>query len=144
MATSSKHILYDQHERVGRWVADGARFVWRPDMRAIGLEKGGELIAGTVYEDFNGASIVMHQRNAGPGSLTRAFVFDCFAYPFIQLGCTTVIGYTISDNAAAMRMNAHLGFEVTAVLEDAHPAGDILIYTMRREACRFLSWGSRL
>lgn len=144
MTTSSKHILYDQHERVGKWTAEGARFVWRPDMRAIGLERDGALVAGTAYEDFNGASIVIHQRNAGPGSLTREFIFACFAFPFLQLGCQLLIGFTVANNASAIRMNEHLGFERTAVLPGAHPEGDIIIYTMRREACRFLSWGSRL
>jgi RimJ/RimL family protein N-acetyltransferase len=144
MTNPSKTILYDQHARVGQWVAEGAGIPWRPDMRALGLERNGELIAGTLYEDFNGASVIMHQRNAGPGSLTRAFVFDCFAYPFIQLGCSVLIGVAVSSNHAAIRMNEHLGFERTAVIEGAHPSGDYIIFTMRREQCRFLTWGTRL
>ena len=88
-----KTIIADQHERVAQWV--GARVeedMWG-DCKTIGLLEDGVLIAGVVYNLYNGPSICMHVA-AVPGKrwMTREYLQVCFAYPFIQLGCHRVTG----------------------------------------------------
>jgi RimJ/RimL family protein N-acetyltransferase len=109
-------------------------------MKGLGLERGGELTAGVVYEGYNGHNIWMHVA-AQPGGkwLDRQFLTACFLYPFVQLGVKRVSGYVEARNTAARRFDEHLGFKQEAVLEGAaSDGGDVLIYVMRREECRYV------
>ena len=108
----------------------------------IGLEQKGQLIAGVKFDSWNGASICMHVA-AEPGAqwMTRAYLNACFDYPFNQLGVRKILGVVRSTNAAARRFDEHLGFELEATIAGATPGGDLLIYSMTRDRCRFLSRG---
>lgn len=108
-------------------------------MRAIGLERGGKLVAGVVYEGYTGHNIWMHVA-AEPGSrwLTRDFLRAAFTYPFVQLGVDRVSGYVDASNAAARRFDEHLGFREEAVLKGAaRDGGDVILYVMWKKDCRY-------
>lgn len=110
------------------------------DMRAIGLRKGGELVAAAVYEGFNGQNMWAHLCGA-PGKrwMTREFLRAGFAYPFLVCGVQRLSGYVNADNHEARRLNEHLGYRVEAVLKAAAPGGtDVLIYVMQREDCKYV------
>ncbi len=109
-------------------------------MKGLGLEKDGELIAGVVYEGFNGVNVWMHVA-AEPGAkwLTRDYLRYCFHYPFVELGCKRVSGYVEDSNEFAKRFDEHLGFQREAVLKGAaSDGGDVILYVMRREECRYV------
>lgn len=132
-------IVYDA-ERIGPWVCARAGGSWIKDRgTAIGLERDGQLIAGVLYEDFNGANVVMHvAAETGGRWLTRGYLYRCFHYPFVQLGCKRVTGIVPSSNKRALRFDEHLGFKIEARLVEAHPEGDLLILRMMREHCRWI------
>lgn len=123
---------------VGPWVCKRVGGVFSPvDSTAIGLLKDGTLIAGVLYDSFNRSSIRMHV--AGEGMWAKPwFVKTCFDYPFNKLGVKKVIGLVDETNMAARRFDEHLGFVLEATIKDAAPKGDLMIYTMTREQCRFL------
>lgn len=99
--------------------------------------KDGKLVAGVLYEDWNGANVVCHI--AGDGQwLNRRFLWAMFDYPFNQLGVKRITGIVPSCNTQARRFDEHLGFELEATLHDAHPQGDLLVYVMPRSKCRWL------
>lgn len=109
-------------------------------MHGIGLEHDGALVAGVIYEGFNGRNIWMHVA-AVPGKkwLTRAYLAACFAYPFVQCGVDRISGYVEANNAEARRFDEHLGFEQEAVLRGAaKDGGDVIIYAMWKEGCRYV------
>lgn len=109
-------------------------------MKGLGLEKDGELIAGVVYEGYNGTNVWMHVA-AEPGArwMTRDYLRYCFYYPFVELGCKRVSGYVEASNTEARRFDEHLGFKREAVLEGAATdGGDVILYVMRREDCRYV------
>lgn len=110
------------------------------NMTAIGLRKQGELVAGVIYEGFNGHNVWMHVA-AAPGRrwLNRAYLTACFAYPFVQLGVSRVSGYVEAWNVDARRFDEHLGFEREAVLRGAATdGGDVILYVMRKEGCKYV------
>lgn len=137
-----KELIIGRDSIVGPWVCARGGGTWTPGRGAtVGLadlEHG--LLAGVLFEDFNGANIVMHVA-AVPGRrwLCREFLWFCFHYPFNQLGCRTVTGIVPSSNIEARKFDEHLGFTLKATLEDAHPEGDLLIYTMKKQDCRWLN-----
>ncbi len=109
-------------------------------MRAIGLRRRGELVAGVVYEGFNGRNIWMHVA-AEPGGrwLTRGYLEACFRYPFLICGVDRVSGYVDASNTAARRFDEALGFKEEARLKGAaQDGGDVILYVMRRGECRYV------
>jgi RimJ/RimL family protein N-acetyltransferase len=109
-------------------------------MKGLGLERDGELVAGVVYEGFNGHNVWMHVA-AEPGAkwMTRGYLRYCFYYPFVELGCSRVSGYVEASNEVARRFDEHLGFRQEAVLNGAaSDGGDVILYAMRREECRYV------
>lgn len=109
-------------------------------MKGLGLERDGELVAGVIYEGYNNYNVWMHVA-AEPGAkwLNKEFLRYCFHYPFVELGCKRVSGYVEAHNAPARRFDEHLGFRQEAVLQGAaSDGGDVILYVMRREDCRYL------
>lgn len=136
-----KGIVLGQPREVAAFVAARLNASFSFDAQAIGLaDEENRLIAGVLYEGFNGASIQMHVA-AQPGArwMTRDYLSVCFRYPFLQLGVRKVIGLVGSANLVAQRFDEHLGFVLEATLKDAHPDGDLRVYTMTREQCRWLN-----
>lgn len=110
------------------------------DMRAIGLRRDCELVAAAVYEGFNGHNIWAHLCGA-PGKrwMTRDFLKAGFGYPFLVCGVQRISGYVNASNHEARRLNEHFGYRVEATLRGAaYDGGDVLIYIMRREDCKYV------
>ena len=135
-----KSIIADQHERVAKWVGERVDEDMWGDCKTIGLLEGDELIAGVVYNLYNGPSICMHVA-AVPGKrwMTREYLQVCFAYPFLQLGCRRVTALTRVDNKEAIRFIEHLGFRREGIIREACTDGtDMYLLGMLRKECRFL------
>lgn len=109
-------------------------------MKGLGLLRDDRMIAGVLYEGFNGQSVWMHVA-AEPGKrwMTREYLRYAFQYPFNEMGVHSILGWVESNNEVARRFDEHLGFRVETVLKEAGPGGqDVLIYRMRRDECRFI------
>lgn len=129
-------IIFDTI-RVLDYVNQGVPLAANASMVGIGLERDGRLDVGVIYEGYNGRNVWMHTRVTG--RLTKDMLRYSFMYPFIQLGCERVSGYVDASNAAARRFDEGLGFQVEATLRGAaRDGGDVLIYVMKREWCRYV------
>lgn len=131
-------IVFDA-DRIGPWVCKRTGGSYHGDGSAIGLERGGELVAGVLFDNYNGRSACMHVA-AIPGKrwMTREYLRICFDYPFNQLKLQKLIGLVDSTNHDALSFDKHLGFIEEAVITDAGQHGDLHILTMTPEQCRFL------
>lgn len=133
-----RRIVYGENERVGKWIQEHDGGYYRAESQCIGLERDGELIAGVMYDWHNDASIYMHVASGPKRWMDRSYLRAVFAYPFIQLKCNVIIGLVAEDNFSARRFDEHIGFTLEHRIKGADPAGDLLIYTMRPEQCRWL------
>lgn len=130
---------------VGFWVAKRLRCGYFAERsNAIGLERDGELVAGVIYEDWNHRSIICHL--AVEGRLTPAYLAAICDYAFNVCQVEKVIAPVLSANEDGVRFVGKFGFVEEARLKDAHPEGDIVLFILTREACRFLeeSYSKRL
>jgi RimJ/RimL family protein N-acetyltransferase len=130
--------LYEivQGEAVGQWVAAETGGHYHADCsQAVGLTKEGTICAGVIYEDWNGHSVTCHM---GIRSATRRFYATAFKYAFADCRVHKIIAPINSDNLRMIRLAEHMGFILEATISDAQPNGDILIYTMTANQCRFL------
>ena len=107
--------------------------------QGIGWQKDGEIVAGVVFNDYNGVNCCMHVA-AVPGArwLRREYLWTCFDYPFRQLKVRRVTGLVGEGNLEARRFDEHLGFRLETTLEQAHPTGNLLVYRMFEEDCKWI------
>lgn len=140
-------IITGEDDRLGLWLCarqEGAK--WFPGGRScIGIENElGELQAVAMFEEYNKANLTMHiAAVSGRHWLNREFLWYCFYYPFVELNCKRVTGLVASTNLQARKFDENLGFTLEATLKDAHPDGDLLVYVMTKENCRWLTLKER-
>lgn len=105
----------------------------------FGIEENGQLIAGVVFNEYNGANMNMHVASDGSKQwMTRKLLWMVFDYAFNQAKVKRLTGLVGEGNVEAQLFDEHIGFRLETTLTDAHPTGDMLVYVMRREDCRWL------
>lgn len=140
----TKVVVTGHDDLIGPWVMDKLSATWLPgESVSIGLmdiaEDGkGEILAGVLYEDFNQANVMCHIA-AVPGRnwLNRHFLWYIFYYPFVQLKCHRITVVVADTNADCRNFVTSLGFELEATLKDAHPKGDLLVYKILADNCKW-------
>lgn len=105
----------------------------------IGVARNGHIIAGVVFNEWNGVNVNQHVAASELNWMSRQLLWYCFDYPFNQLKVKRITAFMGQGNTAAIRLNTHLGFQYETRLKDAHPSGDVIIQVMRREDCRWLN-----
>lgn len=125
---------------LGDWVAKQTGGEFSGLGATFGYVRNGELQAGILYDNYNGANIHVAVA-AVPGGkwMTKEFLRVAFDYPFRQLNVRRITALIAESNAPSIRFTEHMGFTREATLVDAHPTGNLLIYAMRKEDCRWLN-----
>jgi RimJ/RimL family protein N-acetyltransferase len=121
----------------GHWTAqkvDGGYFQERS--RSIGLKKNGEFVAGVIYENWHGKSITCHI--AVTGRMTSAYLGAIFYYPFNVCKVGKIIVPVSSANIASIKFVEKMGFQEEARINNAMPDGDMVIFTMPKDQCKYL------
>lgn len=140
-----KFLVAHEDEKVAAWICKRIPMFeyGSTPYTCLGLANHlGGLIAGVIYENYNGLDIRMHVATEGKRWLTRHFLGEVFRYPFIQLGCRRVTGLVPASNAKAIEFDEHLGFIYEGCIRRMLPNGeDLLIYGMLKEECRWLEVG---
>ena len=105
----------------------------------IGWAKHGKIVAGVAYANWNGKNVECHIASDGSKHwLTREYLRVIFHYPFCQLKAQRITVCVGEGNADSTRFVKHLGFTIEAKLKDAHPTGDLQVFRMFANECRFL------
>lgn len=136
-----KFIIDNRDDVFGPWIAEKTGGLWVPGRGStIGLldDKRGP-VAGCLYSDYNGNSVVLHCAGEGRTWLNREFLWFVFFYAFEQLKVTKIISPVESTNLDSIRFIKHIGFTLEATLQDACPKGNMLLFTMNRADCKWLS-----
>ena len=126
-------------QKVVDWVMEGETLPTFGKIIGIGVEKEGKIVAGVIFSDYNGANICMHVRSDKSKKwLSREYLNAIFDYAFNVANVTRITGLVSEDNEEAQRFDEHVGFQLETRLKDAHPKGDLLIYRMYRNECRWI------
>ena len=133
-----KTMVFGQDQRVADFVAAGidgeesyGKFV------AFGVEDKGELKGGIVYYGYNGVNIYASIRGVG-NWLTRDFLWAIFHYPFEQAKVGRITAVIENNNKMSHNLAKRLGFTHEATLQKAGRSGDLHIYRMFRDDCKWL------
>ncbi len=133
-----KRALSFDAELVGPWVYQRTGGDWIPNRgTAIGKIQDGALVAGALYEDWNGVNITCHI--AGEGNWAdRTFLAVIFDYPFNQLGVQRITAPICSTNSKSIDLVTKMGFNQEAKLRGATSKGDLLLFSMFKNECKYL------
>jgi hypothetical protein len=125
-------------EIIGPWVSAKTGGNWcKGRGTAIGKVTDNKLSAGVLYEDYTGSNIVCHI--AGEGNwASREFLELIFDYPFNQLKVKRITCPVSSKNAKCIQLMSAMGFKIEATLSQAIPDGDLILFCMFRDECKYL------
>lgn len=105
----------------------------------MGVESEGRLIGGVVFNEWNGVNVNMHTAcEAKSRWLTRSALWYFFDYPFNQLKAKRITALVGEGNVKSQKLIEGVGFRYEAELVGAHPTGNLLIYVMRKQDCRWI------
>lgn len=126
---------------LGYWIANrtGGQYIPGRSQQIGSLNSEGKVRAVSQFSDCNGRSMLLHCAGEGPNWLTREFIFFTFHYAFVQIEVEKLISPVESGNIASRRFVRRMGFSLEATLKDCAPSGDLLLYTMSRNQCRWLT-----
>lgn len=112
---------------------------FRPDAKAIGLEREGNLVAVVVFDNFSTCDAYMHIASDGTRRwMNKSLLLAAFAYPFIQLKLKRLTGLVLETNENALNFDQHIGFEIEGRHPDADPKGALISLGLMRRNCRFI------
>ena len=111
---------------------------WR-DFTALGLIRDGRLVAGVIYNCFEGLNVNMHiGAEEGSRWMTAQFLYAAFDYPFNQMKKRRVSACINSNRRKAISFVENLGFEYEGRRKHYYENGDMVLYGMLKEKCRFI------
>ena len=123
---------------IGPWVAEKTGGTWCYGRGSgLGKIKNGKLVAGVLYEDYNGANVVCHIRGE-PGWADRRFLGIIFDYPFNQLNVKRITVPVNSTNKESIKLVRHMGFTLESGLAQATPDGDLLLFCLFKKDCKYI------
>ena len=91
------------------------------------------------FTNFIGKTCQIHVVNFNKKYTPRKLLWATFDYPFRQLGLESLIGIVNSNNEQAMKYDQNLGFKEVHRFVGLHDnGGDIVIFEMKKDECRFV------
>jgi hypothetical protein len=123
---------------VATWVANMADADPRLTVGAVGWLRDDDLTCGAFYENYTRRSITATIAVAPGAVMPKEFLRAIFHYPFTQLSCEKIVALIAENNWKSQNLVEKMGFVKEAVVTDYYPEGDLFIYSMTKQQCRFL------
>ena len=133
-------IVLNQKERISDFLVEqGVSDVGYTQYEAIGLEKDGKIVAGVIYDWYEeNARCSTHIAAVGKHWMTKKFLWMIFDYPFNQLNVNVIVNTVSSANTKSIKFTEHLGFTEVARIPNGFKDGDLIIYTLHKENCKWI------
>jgi hypothetical protein len=80
---------------------------------------------------------------AMPFWCTLELLWLCFDYPFNQLQVERVLAPVASTNVHAYDLCKRAGYRIFSRVPKVVPRGDLVVFSMEREHCKWLRYGKR-
>lgn len=137
---TAPRLVFDRKALIGAWVAarTGQTAVWG-DFYAMGVMEGSTVIAGVVFNNFNGANCLVH---IAIGKRSR-LILDLFRavcdYAFNMCKLKRITGMVPTDEPDVIAFDKHLGFREEFVMKDAAASSDMMVLVLTpADAARWL------
>lgn len=131
-------MLTNDLSRVARWVARMVEGDALGAQSAVGWLRDDVLTCGVFYENFTGRSITATIAISPGAVVPKDFLWAIFNYPFNQLKVFKIFAMVGETNLRSQRLVEKMGFVRETVICDYYPDGDMFVYAMTKQQCRFL------
>jgi len=137
IAAPAKRLVFDRKELISTWVAAKTEQVttWG-DHYAMGVMEGSTVVAGVVFNNFNGANATMHVAVDKSGKILIKLFQAAYDYAFNQCKLKRVTGMVPTSMPDVIAFDQKLGFEYEFTMKDAHPDGDMVVLCGTPESCK--------
>lgn len=99
----------------------------------------GETIAAAIFDNWTNNSATLTLIISNPMVIRHGFMECISYYAFVEKKRKLVHSWVASNNAKALKLNAHAGFTPVLTMKDGYADGvDYLIQQLTREDCRFI------
>lgn len=98
----------------------------------------GSVGVAIAYNNFNGRTCAIHIVIQDKTVFNRQIIREAFEYPFIQCGLTAIITSVDSKNVDSLELARRVGFREVHTVKDGGVDGDMIIFEMRHDECRWL------
>ena len=109
------------------------------ECHGIGTSENGFICGGVLFHMWNGPNVFMHCSSEGKRWITKSYIFRVFDFAFKVLNVNRITGMVSSSNSQAINFNKHVGFEHECTLKNADPTGNIEVYVMWKDTCKWVS-----
>ena len=131
-------MLTNDTRLIAPWVANRTESNPNVAQAAIGWLRDDDLVCGVTYDNYTGKSITATIAVEPAAVLPKSFMWAIFDYPFKQLGVWKMLAYVAESNYKSRALVEKMGFTQETVITDYYPDGDLFIYSMNKEQCRWL------
>lgn len=122
------------------WVKQVIRPIWCEDSVGLMAYDDSGIAGACIADSFTVTTCIVHLGVKNPLILKHGFLEEIANYLFLARDRHKVIGIVPSDNAKALKLNKHIGFEEVARLRDFYDIGvDYVILELTRDKCRWLN-----
>lgn len=134
------NVISDRPDVVGPWVYARTGGVFLPEIsQCLGqVNSKGELVAGVVFEGYNGAIMKAHIAVEKGSSLSRQMLWAIGDYAFRQMNVHKLVGFVDSTNERALALDKKFGFVEEGRITGGTPDGDLVVLTLTKENYRFI------
>lgn len=128
-------------QRVVDWASSVSNYYDNYGLGAVGIgvEREGEIVGAAVFNNYTGADIHIHIVSNGKKNwITRELLWFVHYYAFNQAGVKRISGFIWESNKEAVELARRVGAELEARLVDAADDGDVLLFRITRDNCKWL------
>lgn len=99
----------------------------------------GNIVGAAIFDNWSASSVQAHFMITSPMVLRHGLLEEAFSYVFTQQNMKVMIGFIAENNEKALKLNAHMGFEVIHRIPDGYEPGvDFVLMQLTKEYCRYL------
>lgn len=122
------------------WLWHRAHPIHCQDTCGIVAYKGSEIQAVAAFDSWTVDACSVHFAIDNPFVIRAGFLNEIADYLFHTRGRNRLFGLVPSNNAGALKLDAHIGFREVVRIPDAVAEGvDYIVVRMDKEDCRWLS-----
>jgi hypothetical protein len=128
-------VVVDRKDLIGAWVAAkvGQTGSWG-DFYALGVMRGSTILAGIVFNNYNGANATCHIAIDKPGKATIKLLQAAYDYAFNKCKLKRLTGMVPTNEPHIIEFDKHLGWQEEFVMKDGAPGADMMVLVMTPES----------
>lgn len=123
-------------ERCQDWLGDRTGGIGYDMVQAIGLERNGEMVAVTGYNNFTENACHVHFAIDQGVIAPRRYIWFVHYYPFVYLQLNAMIALVSDTNDRILKLTNHLGYSKLCDIESA----DLVLLALDKNNCKWLNY----